>query len=329
MRELKPFEEYLIYEFVEDYRHGHMSRRDMMRRVMHITGGVASAATVLWSMGVTFPVGSALAQEATPSPTGPQSPLSVAFNDPRIVAGRIPFPNGNETISGYEARPAPPPAPGEGTPEATPVTPGLPLVLIVHENRGLTDHIEDVTRRWAVEGYVAMAVDLLSREGRTTGIEDQSEIPGILSNADPARHVSDFQAAIEHYRDDPAVDISKIGITGFCFGGGVTWLAATQIPELSAAIPYYGPPPPLEDVPNINAAVLGIYSDDPEDFANRGRDELKAALDAAGVTNEFKIYPGTHHAFNNDTAPSYNQEQSLAAWADATGWMDQYVKGGS
>jgi carboxymethylenebutenolidase len=141
--------------------------------------------------------------------------------------------------------------------------------------------------------------------------------------------VSDFQAAIEHYRDDPTIDITKIGMTGFCFGGGITWLAATQISELKAAIPYYGPPPPLEDVPNITAAVLGIYSDDPEDFANQGRDELEAALDAAGVTYQFNIYPGTKHAFNNDTAGSYNEEQSLAAWADATAWMDQYVKGGS
>jgi carboxymethylenebutenolidase len=335
MRELKPFEEYLIHEFVHDYREGHMSRRDMMRRIIHITGGVASAATVLVSMGITFPDGSVLAQEATPSPTGPQSPLSVAFNDPRIVGGHIPFPNGNVTISGYEARPAPPPAeeapaatPG-ATPAATPVPAGLPLVLVVHENRGLTPHIEDVARRWAVEGYVAFAVDLLSREGRTSGIEDQSSIPGILSNTDPAQFVSDLQAAIEHYRDDPTVDISKIGITGFCFGGGVTWIAATQIPELKAAIPYYGPPPPLDDVPNINAAVLGIYSDDPEDFANQGRDELQAALDAAGVTNEIKVYPGTKHAFNNDTGPNYNEEQSLAAWTDATAWMDQYVKGGS
>jgi carboxymethylenebutenolidase len=177
-----------------------------------------------------------------------------------------------------------------------------------------------------VEGYVAFAVDLLSREGRTTGIEDQSSIPGILSGADPLRHVSDFVAAIDHYSDDPTVDVSKLGMTGYCFGGGIVWLSATQIPELKSAIPYYGPPPLLDQVPNIKAACLGIYSADPEDFANQGRDELKAALDAAGVINEFKIYPGTKHAFNNDTGQNYNEEASLAAWADATAWMNQYVK---
>jgi carboxymethylenebutenolidase len=205
----------------------------------------------------------------------------------------------------------------------------LPVVLIVHENRGLTDHIKDVARRWAVEGYVAFAVDLLSREGGTDAVEDQTQIPALLSGADPNQFVSDFQAAVEHYRIDPTVDINKLGITGFCFGGGITWLAATQISELKSAVPYYGPPPPLDQVPKISAAVLGIYSDDPNDFANKGRDELKAALDDAGVVNEFKIYPGTKHAFNNDTGPNYNEEQSLAAWKDATAWMAEYVKGSS
>jgi len=331
MRDLRPFEEYLIREFVEDYKEGHMSRRDMLRRVIYITGGVASAATVLNAIGFTFLPKSAEAQQATPSPVPPQSPLSVPQDDPRIVWAMIPFVNGSETIHGYEARPKPPP-PGEetaATPGATPVAGGLPVVLIVHENRGLTDHIKDVARRWAVEGYVAFAVDLLSREGGTDAVKDPSQIPSILSGADPNLLVSDFQAAVEHYQNDPTVDANKIGINGFCFGGGITWLAAQQIAELKAAVPYYGPPPPLDQVPNIKAAVLGIYSDDPNDFANKGRDDLKAALDAAGVTSEFKVYPGTKHAFNNDTGPNFNEEQSLAAWKDATAWMEKYVKGAS
>jgi carboxymethylenebutenolidase len=330
MRELKPFEEYLVHEFVEDFKEGHMDRRNLLRRVIHITGGVASAATVLNSLGVTLMDGSALAQEATPSPVGPQSPLSVAQDDPRIVWAMIPFPNESVTIHGYEARPKPAtPAVTEATAAATPVAAGLPVVLIVHENRGLTDHIKDVARRWAVEGYVAFVVDLLSREGGTDAIEDQTQIPALLSGADPNQHISDFKAAVEHYRIDSTVDVNKLGINGFCFGGGIAWLAAEQISELKSAVPYYGPPPPLEQVPNISAAVLGIYSDDPNDFANKGRDELKAALDAAGVVNEFKIYPGTKHAFNNDTGPNYNEEQSLAAWKDATAWMAEYVKGSS
>lgn len=330
MRELKPFEEYLIHEFVEDYQDGLMDRRNMLLRIVHITGGIASAATVLNALGVTFAAESARAQEATPSPTPPKSPLSVAQDDERIVWAKIPFVNGDKTIHGYESRPKPPPpSQAPATPGATPVAGGLPVVLVVHENRGLTDHIKDVTRRWAVEGYVGFAVDLLSREGSTDNVKDQSQIPSILSGADPNQHVSDFKAAIEHYRYDPTVDLNKIGITGFCFGGGITWLAAEQIAELKAAVPWYGPAPPLDQIPNIKSAVFAIYSDDPNDFANNGRDKLKAALDAAGVVNEFKVYPGTQHAFNNDTSPRYNKEQALAAWKDATAWMGKYVKGSS
>jgi carboxymethylenebutenolidase len=203
----------------------------------------------------------------------------------------------------------------------------LPVVLICHENRGLTDHIRDVTRRWAVEGYLACAVDLLSRQGGTAAISDQASIPGLLTGVDPSQHVADFQAAVEHYRGQSAADASRVGMNGFCFGGGITWRAVTQIPSLTAAAPYYGPPPPLDQVPNIKAAVFAVYSDDPSDFANKGRDDLKAALEAAGVTFEFKVYPNTQHAFNNDTGPRYNEAASLAAWKDVTGWFAKYLKG--
>ena len=112
---------------------------------------------------------------------------------------------------------------------------------------------------------------------------------------------------------------------GFCFGGGITWRCATQIPELKAAIPFYGPPPPLEDVPNIKAAVLGVYSSDPGDFANEGRDALEQALKDAGVTFEIKVYPDTEHAFHNDTGPRYNEEQAIAAWNDSLAWFGEHV----
>ena len=112
---------------------------------------------------------------------------------------------------------------------------------------------------------------------------------------------------------------------GFCFGGGITWRAATEIADLDAAVPFYGPPPPLEAVPNIQAAVLGVYSDDPSDFANEGRDELEAALEAAGVTFQINVYPDTQHAFHNDTGARYNEEQALIAWQDTLAWLGQYL----
>ena len=314
-RELSQFENYLVHEFVDDYVDGLMSRRDMTRRVLHIVGGVAATATILTQLGVK----PASAQEGTPAPaptpTGPRSPESVAEDDPAITASDITFTglDGAE-VTAYQAMPSS----GDGP---------FPVVLICHENRGLTDHIRDVTRRWAKQGYVAAAVDLLSREGGTANIADPAEIPALLTQeADPQRHVDDFKAAAAYYATQPFADGSRLAMTGFCFGGGITWRAATQMPELDAAAPYYGPPPPLEAVPNITAAVLGIYSDDPDDFANEGREELIAALEEAGVTFQINVYPDTQHAFHNDTGPRWNEDQALQAWSDTVAWFEQYVK---
>ena len=311
---LTPMQRYLVHEFVEDYEDGIMSRRDMMSRILRITGSAAAAATVLTSLGVK----SGGAQGSTPvPPSEPQSPLSVAENDERIFATNLTFKGADEAqVRGYQVVPLD----KLGEP--------LPLVMVCHENRGLTEHIKDVTRRLAVEGYLAVAVDLLSREGGTDAIEDPSDIPALLTDGDMNRHVADFQALITHYGTSGEADMERIGMTGFCFGGGITWRTATQIPELKAAVAWYGPPPPLEDVPNIKAAVLGIYSDDPDDFANEGRDDLDAALREAGVTHEIKVYEGTQHAFHNDTGQRYNAEQAEVAWNDMLAWFEQHLVAG-
>ena len=315
-RELSQFENYLVHEFVDDYVDGILSRRDMMRRVLHITGGVAATATVLTQLGVK----PASAQEGTPAPrptpTGPRSTVSVAEDDPGIVGADVTFPGADgEEVTAYQSMPAE----GDGP---------FPVVLICHENRGLTPHVRDVARRWAGQGYVAAALDLLSREGGTDAITDEAEVPALLSDdAKLQRHVDDFKAAAAFYGTQDFADAARLGMTGFCFGGGITWRAATEMPELRGAAPYYGPPPPLDAVPNIRAAVLGVYSDDPEDFANEGMEELIVALEAAGVTFEIKIYPDTQHAFHNDTGPRWNEEQALAAWNDTVAWFEQYVKG--
>lgn len=316
MRELNQFEDYLVHEFVDDYIDGVMSRRDMMRRVLHITGGVAATATILTQLGVQ----SASAQDGTPTPppaptpTGPRSVESVAEDDPRVMAGEVTIHALDDVdIMGYQAAPADASGP-------------LPVMLICHENRGLTPHIRDVARRYAVQGYMACAVDLLSREGGTANIADPAEIPALLTQqADVQRHVDDFKAAAAHYATMDMTDGSRIGMTGFCFGGGITWRCATQMPELRAAAPYYGPPPPLDAVPNIKAAMYGVYSDDPEDFANKGLPELIAALEAAGVTFKIVQYPGTQHAFHNDTGPRWNEQEALTAWKDTLAWFQTYI----
>lgn len=322
---LNQMQRYLVHEFVEDYHDGLLARRDLMAKIGHIAGGAAAAAAILTWFGVS--TADVNAQEATPAatPIPPQSEFSVAADDPAVTTSLITFQSGGVAYTGYEARPA------AGTTDATPVAEASPvagsggLVLVCHENRGLTDHIRDVTRRLAVAGHVGFAVDLLSPEGGTDNVADPSAIPSILTEGDFNRHVNAFKDAILYYDSagDPAT--AAVGMIGFCLGGGVTWATATQEPRLLAAVPYYGPPPPLEAVPTIQAAVLGIYSDDPGDFANEGREELAAALEAAGVTHAIKVYPGTQHAFHNDTGARFNAEQATAAWTDTLAWLGQYL----
>jgi carboxymethylenebutenolidase len=320
---LNDMQRYLVHEFVEDYQDGLLSRRDLMAKLGHIAGGAAAAAAILAWFNV--PAEGAEANRVIPpAQTEPRSPISVPADDPAIQTADITFPSGDVTYLAYEARPAGAAATPSGA-DATPAPAGPALVLVCHENRGLTDHNRDVARRFAKAGYVACAVDLVSPEGGTAAVADASAIPDILSAGDVNRHVAAFQAAIAHYAasGDPAAE--RVAMIGFCIGGGITWLTATQTPELAAAAPFYGPPPPLEEVPNIVAAVLGVYSDDPGDFANDGRDELVAALEAAGVTFEIKIYPNTQHAFHNDTGQRYNEEQALAAWNDTLAWFAEHL----
>jgi carboxymethylenebutenolidase len=309
---MNQFQEYFVHEFVEDYRIGHMSRRDMMRRVLYITGGVASTATLLGSLGV--PTAALAEPDVLAEEPAGASPLSVRADDPAISANWISFTNAQDgaTIMAYEARP-------------TQASGPLPVLLVCHRNQGVEPQIQDVTRRWAKLGYIAAAVDLLSRDGGTNGIADPAQIPAILSNTDPDRHVSDFQAAADFYLGSPNVDTGRIAMNGFCFGGGITWRAAEAISSLKAAVPFYGGAPPLDQVPNIAAAVLGVYSADPNDAANNNRDALDAALTQAGITHQMNVYPGTKHDFYNDTGRSYDEEQALAAWKDAVSWVQTYV----
>ncbi|MBV9169829.1 MAG: dienelactone hydrolase family protein [Chloroflexi bacterium] len=309
---MNQFQEYFVREFVEEYRIGHMSRRDMMRRVLFITGGVASTATLLASLGVPT---AALAQpEVLAEAPADASPLSVPPDDPSVSANWISFPNQQDgaTIMAYEARPADASGP-------------LPVMLVCHRNQGVEPQIQDVARRWAKLGYIAAAVDLLSREGGTNGVADKAQIPAMLSNTDANRHVSDFVAAADYYSGSSDADASRLGMNGFCFGGGITWRTAEALPSMKAAAPFYGAPPPLDQVPNIGAAVLGVYSADPNDFANNNRDGLDAALSQAGVTHQMNVYPGTKHDFYNDTGQAYNEQQALTAWHDAVNWMQMYL----
>lgn len=325
MEELNKFQRYFVEEFYDDYRDGLISRRTFIRRVAFITGSMAAAGTAMLAVGcqpIELPPPSATMPTAEPATGEPaaedealqpvpdaQSPLSVPEGDPAVESGEVTFTSQGDEISGYLARPA-----AEGTYGA---------ILVCHENRGLNDHIRDVARRFAKAGYVALAIDLLSREGGTEA-HDRDEVPGLLSGADAGRHVADFAAGMDYLRGLDFVAGERIGMTGYCFGGGITWRAATEIPDLKAAVPFYGVAPDLEEVPNIQAAVFGVYAEEDERI-NAGKDALQQALEEAGVTHQMKVYPGVNHAFHNDTGQRYDEEQATQAWQDTLAWFEQYL----
>jgi carboxymethylenebutenolidase len=344
-------QKYLVDEFVEDYQEGYLSRREAIRRLAGIVGAAAAvqliaacsqpaqqsgattaapaatgasaeapaatsapAATDAPAATTTSSEAATLAPVAATSAPLPASaagvPNSVAPDDARIVAEAVTFPGQDAELRGYLARPA-----AEGS---------YPIVLVCHENRGLTPHIEDVTRRVAAAGYVGLAVDLLSREGGTSAVADAASIPGLLSGAPPERHVQDFTSGLEYVKTQPYARADSVGMVGFCFGGGVTWLVAANLPELRAAVPFYGPPPPAEQLPNVKAPVLAIYAERDERI-NSSIPSVESALQQSGTTYRKIIYPGVDHAFHNDTGQRYSPDAAQAAWGETLSWFGQYL----
>lgn len=221
----------------------------------------------------------------------------------------VEFKSGADTIMAYMAKPK-----GDGP---------FPIVLVCHENRGLLEHIKDVTRRAAKAGYAALGVDLLSREGGTEKVG--ANVPGVLGNIPPQRFVDDFRAGLTYMQSQSFARKDRAGMVGFCFGGGVTWRSAQEIADLKAAVPYYGPNPPLENVGKTQAAVLAMYGAN-DTRINAGIPDIENAMKQNGKTFEKIIYPNAGHAFNNDTGASHNADAAKDAWAKTLAWFEKYLK---
>ena len=318
---MNTFQQYLVEEFAEDYQERRLTRRDALKLIVSVTGSamvaesiLAACAPVSESTPAAFttsePVGNPpQSRQATESsPTEPSS-INVSPDDPSIHAEPIEFSGEGATLLGYLARPK--------------QAGSAPVILVCHENHGLNPHIEDVTRRLAKAGYVALAVDLLSRQGGSPRV-GEANVPGALGNIAPAQFASDFKSGWNYLQDQPFADTKRVGMVGFCFGGGVTWLMAVEMPELKAAVPFYGPPPPEEDLPRIQAAVLAIYGGLDQRITGTA-DRIEAAMRANGKVFEKVIYPDADHAFHNDTGPRYNPEAAKDAWARTLDWFGKYV----
>ena len=186
----------------------------------------------------------------------------------------------------------------------------LPVVLVVHENRGLNPHIEDITRRLALDGFLAFAPDALFPLGGYPGDEDKAR--ELSAKLDQTKTRADFLAATRSLLKSTEGN-GKVGVVGFCYGGGIANYLATKVPELAAAVPFYGAQPPAEEVSKIKAPLLIHYAGADERL-NAGWPKYEAALKAAGTRYEAYIYPGVQHGFNNDTTPRFDAEAAKLAW---------------
>jgi carboxymethylenebutenolidase len=272
-----------VLQLFDRYVHGDLSRRGFLDQAARLAGSPAAAAGLLAALSPQF----VRAQQVAP-------------NDPRIVTRQQAFdsPQGNGQVRGLLARPAG--AAGR-----------LPAVLVVHENRGLNPHIEDIARRLAVAGYLAYAPDALAHLGGYPGDEDKARALFGTLNADRTR--ADFIAASGALLALPE-GTGKVGVVGFCFGGGMANYLATQVGDLACAVPFYGGQPPASEVSRIRAPLLLHYAGEDERI-NAGWPPYEAALKSAGKRFDAHMYPGVQHGFHNDTTPRYDADAARLAWS--------------
>ena len=282
-----------LLELYDYYAHGKINRREFLDRAALFTFGGLTAGALLASLSPNY----ALAEQ-------------VAFTDPGIIAEYItyPSPQGNGQVRAYLVRPAK--APGK-----------VPGVVVVHENRGLNPYIEDVARRLAKAGFIALAPDGLTSVGGYPGNDDKGR--ELQATVNPEKLMNDFFAAIEWLTKLDAAT-GKVGITGFCYGGGVANAAAVAYPELGAAVSFYGRQPEAKDVPRIKAPVMLHYGE-LDTRINEGWPAYEQALKSASKTYEAHIYPGANHGFHNDSTPRYDEAAANLAWDRTLGWFQRYL----
>jgi carboxymethylenebutenolidase len=271
-----------IIDLYDEFTHRGLDRRIFMARLAELAGGTAAAAASL-TMLRADPAGAAI----------------VAADDPRLSTETVTVREGSPPLRGYLVRPAD-------------ETGKLPSVLVVHENRGLNPHIQDVARRLGTDGFMALALDFLSPIGGTpTDNEDKAR--EMIGTLDAAKVVDDAKAAIAWLKARPDGN-GKVGIVGFCWGGGVVGRVAAADPELDAGVVFYGQQPAAESVPNITAPLLLNYAGQDERI-NAGIAAFEEALKANDKTYTLYMYEGVQHAFNNDTsAARYNEAAAKLAW---------------
>lgn len=287
------FDQELLVLF-DAYVHGGVDRRGFLRGAEKFAKAGMTAAGLLAALSPDFARGQV-----------------VPPNDGRLATEIVtyPSPDGTGTVKGYLARPT-----SAGAAK-------LPTILVVHENRGLNPHIEDIARRLALDGYMAFAPDALTPLGGYPGDEDKAR--EAFAKLDAVKMREDFVAAVAWLKARPDTT-GKIGVTGFCFGGGIAHMLATRVPDLAAAVPFYGNHPAAGDAANVKAP-LQIHFAGVDERINNAWPVYEAALKTAGVRYEAHIYAGTQHGFNNDTTPRFDAAAAALAWSRTMAFFGQHV----
>ena len=267
-----------VNELYDEYRSGKVNRREFMKKLALVTGGTAAAVIIL--------------------PDFNQASASAAKKGSvKLINEFISYPGATGDMRAYLSVP-------KGKKK-------FPGVIVIHENRGLVPHIQDVNKRMAMEGFISLAPDALSPVGGTP--EDQDKGREMFSQLNREETVKNFVAAVKYLKTHPR-STGKVGCTGFCWGGAMTNQVAVNAPDLDAAVPYYGSTPAPEDVPKIKAPVLAHYAGNDERI-NAGIPAFEEALKKAGIEYQIFIYEGTEHGFNNDTGTRYNKAGAELAWS--------------
>lgn len=325
---------YAATEVAEHAAEGNLTRREAIRRLalLGITGPAAAALLAACSSSATTAtstpvatstsVAATTATAATTAPTSAPVATSAATTTAAVVASTTTAPPATGAALEVSQITFPGPA-GElkGAFSAAPKPKGA--VLIVHEIFGLSAHFLKLPGRFAASGYTALVVDLLSREGGTAAIADQGQITAKIVGAGVERHLADLRAGLDELgKRAPGV---KLGMVGFCFGGGMTWsMLNAGEPRLAVAAPFYGPGVDGADFSKSKAAVLGVYAEN-DARVNASRDAMEAALTKAGLVHEIKTFPGVGHQFFNDTGGAYNPTQAEAAYSKLMSWFAAHL----
>jgi carboxymethylenebutenolidase len=332
--ELNETQRYFVEEYVEDFRDGLITRRELLRKVTLIAGSAAAATTILAACdlsprtgagGVATPtagtsVGGGASPTATPGlvASGPFATppaaattdgITVKPDDPRITVSKpdLKGPDG-QPLMAYMAKPN--------------VSGRVPGVVVIHENRGQTEHIRDVVRRAATAGFVAINIDLAAREGGADKLGDGYN--AALGRRTIEQKNADHKATIDFLKTQSS---GTIGVTGFCFGGGETWNILIAGLDVKAGVPYYGPQPSnFAELAKTKAAVFAVYAQQDTRITDTAP-AMETQLKTAGVPYQITIFPNVNHAFHNDTGTRYNAAEAQKAWTSTIEWFRKYLTG--